>query len=137
MSKKRKHRKPKPHTLVLEKGKYYIAHDRSKKGHPCRIEFIDDENGFYLSVTTGSMTEEEYKNKPFRKDYIELRHPTSEFVYKSFVNKRPFIGTRDDYGDKELLQMEIHYDDLDKISEILLKKPREGYWYKITKKPSD
>ncbi len=74
MSKKRKHRKPKPHTLVLEKRKYYIPNDRSKKGHPCRIEFIDDENGFYLSITTGSRTEEEYKNKPFSSSINSILH---------------------------------------------------------------
>ena len=133
MSKRK--RKPKSHSLLLEKGHFYNVHDRSKKGHPGRIEKIDLENDIYLSVTTGSMTKEEYNQKPFRKDYEELEQATSKDVFKSFIHKRPFIGTRDDYGDTKYETMEFDEVDLPKVKKVLKRTPRKGYWYK-KKKPS-
>lgn len=136
MSRKRK--KPKKHTLVLEQGKFYNVHDGSKKGHPGRIEKADYQNDTYLSVTTHSLTKEEYKQKKadnsFRKDFIELNERTSKDVYKSFLHKRPFIGTRDDYGDVEYPNMVIDKTDKDKIKKVKSRKPRRGFWYKRRKK---
>ena len=133
----RKKRRPKPHTLILEVGKFYNAHDRSNKGHPCRIEMADYKNDLYLSITTGSLTEEECKNGIKRKDYYEMSHKTSNNVYKSLINKRPFLGTRDDYGDKEFEDMSIHFSDEPIVIKVLKKTPRQGYWLKKkNKKPS-
>ena len=133
---KKKRRKPKPHTIILEKGKFYNVHEGSRTGHPGRIENADYQNDTYLSVTTGSMTEDEFKTKQRRKDYYDLTHRTSSTVFKSFINRRPFIGNRDDYGDKEFTDMAIHPNDEKVVKRVLKNTPRKGFWYKKRKKPS-
>ena len=132
-----KRRKPKPHTLVLKKGHFYNVHDGSKKGHPGRIEIADYSNDFYVSITTGSLTKEEFQKKKYRKDYIRLSHPTTKDVYISLLHKRPFIGARDDYGDSEYPNMKIHSFDEPIVKNVLKKQSRKGYWHKRkNKKPS-
>lgn len=127
-------RKPKKHNVILQKGKFYNVHDGSAKGHPGRIEEVDYKNDRFISVTTHSLTKDEYEqkkaNNTFRKDYKELKHRTSKDVYKSFINKRPFEGSRDDYGDKEYLDMSFDKEDEMEIEKVRARKPRLGYWYK-------
>lgn len=134
---KRKRKKPKNHLIVLKEGRFYNVHDGSRKGHPGRIEIADYINNVFFSITTHSLTEDEYMqrkaNSSFRKDYIELSVPTSQDVYKSYINKRPFIGTRDDFGDKEYLDMAFNREDEKKIDKVKKKKPRQGYWFKRKK----
>ena len=134
---KRKRKKPKNHKIILEEGKFYNVHDGSNKGHPGRIEKADYENDIYYSITTHSLTEDEYNKKKannlFRKDFIELSVPTSIDVYKSFINKRAFIGTRSDYGDKESPDMMFNEKDFAKIEKVKSRNPRLGYWFKKKK----
>ena len=91
---KRKRKRPKKHKIILEEGKFYNVHDRSCRGHPGRIEKADYNTDCYLSVTTHSLSKEEYFEKKssgtLRNDFIELKEPTSVEIYKSFVNKRLF-----------------------------------------------
>ena len=56
-------RKPKKHNVILQKGKFYNVHDGSAKGHPGRIEEVDYKNDRFISVTTHSLTKDEYKQK--------------------------------------------------------------------------
>ena len=135
MSRKRK--KPKRHLIELEVGKFYNVHDGSNSGPPGRIEYANKQEDIYISITTGSMTEKEYLSKPFRKDYKELTHTTTSSVFKSFIHKRPFKGSRDDYGETEYCDMHFHKSDHSIIRIVLKRKPRLGYWLKQkNKKPS-
>ena len=131
---KRKRKRPKNHKIILEEGKFYNVHEGSKTGHTGRIEKADYINDEYLCITTHSLTKEEYeekkKNNTFRKDYVELEVSTSKSVYKSLINKRPFLGGRDDYGDKEFSDMSISKKDSKKVQYVLARTPRLGYWYK-------
>lgn len=132
---KRKRKKPKAQNIELLEGEFYNVHDGSYSGHPGRIEKADKLNDIYLSTTTGSMNKEEYSKNKTRKNHIELKHPTDKKVYKSFINKKPFIGTRNDYGNKHYPDMKYHKDDIKTVEKIKKKKPREGYWYKQNKSP--
>ena len=118
----------------MEIGKFYNVHDGSVGGHPGRIEVADVENGVFVSTTTGSMSKDEYEKNPIRRNQEELAHPTDNMVFQSFINKKPFIGTRDDYGDKAYSDMKYHKDDIPKVKRVLKRKPRLGYWYKRKKK---
>ena len=137
--KRKKRKKPKKHNIQLEVGHFYNVHDGSPKGHPGEIVEVNEFKNEFLSVTTHSLTNEEYnekqKNDSFRKDFKELKQPTTQDVYKSFVHRRPFLGTRDDYGDIEYQNMEFEPEDIELINEIKKKTPRIGYWLK-RKKPS-
>lgn len=133
----RKRRKPKPHTIKLEIGKFYNVHDGSPIGHPGQIAEANPEEDIYLCITLGSLTEEEFKSGVKRKDFIFLSEKTSEGVYKSLIHKRPFIGARDDYGDVEYINIKISNEDLKIVEQILKKTPRIGFWLKKKrKKPS-
>lgn len=125
MSKKR--RKPKPHTIQLEVGKIYNVHDGSPSGHTGQIAEANPKEDIYLCVTLGSLSEEEVKNKVFRKDYIVLSHTTSKDVFRSLIHRRPFLGSRDDYGDIEYLEIKINEEDYKIVKNILKKKPRIGF----------
>ena len=135
MSRKRK--KPKSHKIKLEIGGYYNVHDGSPSGHPGQIAEANYEEDIYLCVTLGSLTEEEVKNNVYRKDYKVLKVPTSNDVFRSLIHRRPFLGTRDDYGDIEYLEVKISEKDFKIVKEVLTKKPRIGFWLKNrNKKPS-
>lgn len=121
-------------------GHFYNAHDRSGTGHPGRVEIIDQENDIYISITTRSLTKEEYEKGDWKNHYLELKIPTSSDVYKSVVNKRPFLGSRYDYGNIEFTNLEISVIDEEVIKIVLNNNPRLGYWYMIIhkiKKPSN
>ena len=131
MSKKKK--KPKISNTKLEVGKFYNVHDQSEKGHPGRIEKADEINDQYLAVTTRSLTKEEYKSGKWKKQYVELNVPTSKDVYKSILHKKPFKGSRLDFGNKEFTNLKIHKTDEKKVAQIKNKKPRLGVWFKKKK----
>ena len=128
-------RKPKKHTLELMRGCFYNVHEGSRTGHPGRIEIVDRRNDIYVSVTTRSLTKEEYLKNKKRKDYVPLSRPTTKDVYKSYIHKRPFKGSRDDYGDVEYKNMTISETDEHLVKQALKRNPRLGRWYK-NKKPS-
>lgn len=108
----------------LRKGKFYLVHDGSKKGHPGMIFWKSDKKNLYLSLTTGTS---------YNKDLISLRYPTDKNTKKSFVNRRPFLGKRKDYGNKEFYDMKFCKGDKKSILRLLSKKdPR--YSRNITRK---
>ena len=136
MSRKRK--KPKKHKIKLVIGGYYNVHDGSPSGHPGQIADANYEDDIYLCVTLGSLTKKKKKNGTKRKDFLFLSVKTSTDVYKSLINKRPFLGTRDDYGDVEYINIKISEKDYNIVKDVLTKKPRIGFWLKQrNKKPSE
>ena len=56
---------------------------------------------------------------------IPLLFPTDLFVKKSYLKPNTFLGTRDDIGEKEFLDMRINEHDLPK--QELIKKRRIKY----------
>ena len=126
MGKKRKNnRKPKP-TTILEVDSFYNVHDGSTKGHPGIITKANYRDNEYQSVVT-----ETSNNKG---DNIPLIHPTDNRVEKSFIKPRPFLGAREDYGNKKYVDMRIHPDDQDKVNTVNKRKPTLGKWLKNKQK---
>jgi hypothetical protein len=129
MSKRRR-----KHKIVLEIGKFYRVLDGSPGGHPGQIFRIDKEDKAFYAIVTGSMSEEEFKRLGVRKGYIKLKHPTDQSVDISLIKKRPFIGDRNDYGEKEYKDMLFNDEDLYLIIEIQNNNPIYGKYYKKRKK---
>jgi hypothetical protein len=129
MSKRRR-----KHKIVLEIGKFYRVLDGSPGGHPGQIFRIDKEDKAFYAIVTGSMSEEEFKRLGVRKGYIKLKHPTDQSVDISLIKKRPFIGDRNDYGEKEYKDMLFNDEDLYLIIEIQNNNPIYGKYYEKRKK---
>ena len=126
--KKRKHR------ITLEIGKFYRVLDGSAGGHPGQIYKIDNEDKAFYAVVTGSMTEEEFRSFGLRRGYYKLKHPTDNNVDISLAKKRPFVGDRNDYGEKEYFDMSFSDEDMYLIVKIQTNNPTLGSYYKKRKK---
>ena len=127
-------KKKRKHTIKLEIGRFYRVLDGSPGGHPGQIFKIDDEEKLFYAVVTGSMTKEEFAQFGIRKGYIKLKVPTDTKVDISLVKKRPFVGTRDDYGEKEYEDMSFDENDFYIVLKIQNNNPIFGSYYKKRKK---
>ncbi len=127
MSRKRKHK------IKLTIGKFYRVLDGSPGGHPCKIYNYDQNERVFYAILTGSMTFEEFQKLGLRKGFIKLNCPTDDNVDISLVKKRPFIGDRDDYGDKEYPDMSFKEIDMEIIVQVQKKNPILGKYYKRRK----
>ena len=128
MSKKRKHK------IKLTIGKFYRVLDGSPGGHPGQIYNINQNENIFYAVVTGSMTFEEFQKLGLRKGYIRLNCPTDDKVDISLIKKRPFIGERDDYGDKEYEDMSFKEIDMEIVIQVQKKNPILGKYYKSRRK---
>ena len=84
------------------------------------------------------MTLEEFLNKGTRKGFIKLNIPTDDNVEISLVKKRPFIGERDDFGDKEYKDMRFDNSDNVILLSVQKRNPIYGKHYRkrlVKKKP--
>ena len=54
----------------------------------------------------------------------KLKHPTSPTIKESYVQNRPLVGTRKDFGNHELLGIKIHRDDKVIIQIVKRRKPK-------------
>ena len=127
MKSKRKHK------VRLTIGNFYRVLDGSPGGHPGQIYNINQDEKTFYAVVTGSMTFEEFQKLGLRKGYIKLNYPTDDKVDISLVKKRPFVGERDDYGDKEYQDMSFNDIDLEIVLQIQKKNPIYGKYYKRRK----
>ena len=127
MSKKRKHK------IKLSIGKFYRVLDGSPGGHPGQIYDINQNEKTFYAVVTGSMSFEKFKKLGLRKGYIRLTCPTDDKVDISLVKKRPFVGDRDDYGDKEYPDMSFKDIDMQIVLEVYKRRPIYGKYYKRRK----
>ena len=106
--------------IKLQEGKFYNVRDGSVKGHPGLIFKADYVNGEYDAIVTGTTK---------RSGTIPI-HPTSKKVKRSHIRKNPFRGTRNDYGNEELLDIKFDNDAYRK-AEIVKKNPYfYGHHYK-------
>ena len=119
---------------MLELGKFYRVLDGSPGGHPGQIYKIDNEDKAFYSIVTGSMSKEEFNKLGLRKGYYKLEHATDSNVDISLIKKRPFIGDRDDYGEKEYVDMSFNYEDMYLIIRVQNSNPIYGSYYKKRKK---
>ena len=126
--KKRKHR------IMLKIGKFYRVLDGSPGGHPGQIYKIDNEEKAFYAIVTGSMSKEEFNKLGLRKGYYKLEHATDSNVEISLIKKRPFIGDRDDYGEKEYADMSFDNGDMYLIIKVQNNNPIYGSYYKKRKK---
>lgn len=103
----------------LKVGTFHPTFEGSKTGHPGFIYWNDEENNLYLAITTGTS---EYNNDHF--DLLTV--PTEQGIDNSFVNKRPFLGKRKDFGATELTDMHFSLKDYDVLLRITKRNPRNG-----------
>ena len=127
-------KKKRKHKMMLEIGKFYRVLDGSPGGHPGQIYKIDNEDKAFYSIVTGSMSKEEFNKLGLRKGYYKLEHATDSNVDISLIKKRPFIGDRDDYGEKEYVDMSFNYEDMCLIIRVQNSNPIYGSYYKKRKK---
>lgn len=118
-------KKNRKHIIKLKVGKFYRVLDGSPTGHPGQIFKIDFGNNTFYAIVTGSMTLEEFLDKGTRKGFIKLNIPTDDNVEISLVKKRPFVGERDDFGDKEYKDM--RFDNSDNIILLSVQKRNPIY----------
>lgn len=103
----------------LKTGCFYLTHDGSKTGHPGMIYWKNDEKNLYLAITTGTSE----KDDPH---FEELSKPTFETIEKSYVNKKPFLGNRRDFGNTEYPDMSFHIGDYKILIKVCENEPRLG-----------
>ena len=93
-------------------GKFYMAY--GGKPHPAFL-FKKTKYGTYLAIKTGTT---------YGKNMIPIA-PTQEGINISYINNRPFEGTRSDFGDRELLGLSFNPIDNPIIEEVKKRKPRQ------------
>ena len=121
MSKKKKRK----HNTIIRVGHYfYNVHDGSVNGHPAKVLNVDYRNQEYIVIITETNSNDGRN--------IPLLVPTDVFVEKSFIKPNTFLGTRDDFGDKEYNDMKINKADLSK--EEIIKRRRIKYLRNYKKK---
>lgn len=103
----------------LETGSFYMVFDKSKTGHPGMVYWKNDQRNLYLAITTGTS---EQNNPHFEK----LSKPTSSDVKVSYVNKKPFLGKRRDFGSRKLEKMSFFIGDYEILVKVTRKEPRTG-----------
>ena len=109
---------------TIELGKFYLIFDGSRTGHPGYILWKDDSKNRYLVVITES---DKFGNKTKRqtdkRHLTDLDYPTEERVAKSYIKKRPMLCRRKDIGNKELVGMKFHRQDMDKVLFVSKQNP--------------
>lgn len=92
-------------------GKFYLLF--VGRPHPSVIYFYDPKHKTYLSIKFGTT-----KGK-----HMTKVHSLQKDGKEQYVNNRPFEGTRNDYGDKELLGLSVDERDSIIIEKIKKNKP--------------
>ena len=96
---------------ALKIGSFYKAY--GGQSHPSLVFFYDRNHKTYLSIKFGTT----------KGRHMTEIHPIQEGYDKSYVRNRPFEGTKDDYGDEELLGLRVDNRDLKIIENIKTKNP--------------
>ena len=84
--------------IRIRVGKFYNVRDGSEKGHPgfaFNVDYVNGEYDFLITITT------------YQKGSIPI-NPTDARVKKSYIKANPFRGTRNDFGNKQYVDM--HFD---------------------------
>ena len=73
----------------LWKGRFYVVHEGSPRGHPGKLYWKNDNKNLYLFIKTGTTPTPET---------IVLFFPTEKGISKSYVYKKPVLAKRRDVG---------------------------------------
>ena len=95
-------------------GNFYMAYGGHQ--HPAQIIAFDEKHKTFISIKFGTTQ---------GKHMIEI-HPIQVGINKSFVHARPFEGTRNDYGDRELVGLSIDERDNIIIEVIKTREPTKS-----------
>lgn len=95
----------------LLKGKFY-----SVNKHPGCIVYKNDKKNKYIAVVTGTSG---------GRHTTKLKHSTEKNIKNSYVNNRPVVGKRRNFGSKELVGMKFHREDKAIIKVISRRKPKK------------
>lgn len=108
-------KKPKQ-TKIIIKGKFRHIHEGSPTGHPGMVYWKNDKRNLYLAFTTDSSA---------GTHRTILSKPTSSNVKHSYVNKRPLLAKRKDFG-SEYNNMKFSKEDRTLLKVISRRKYRES-----------
>ena len=95
----------------IETGKFYLSYGGNP--HPAKV-YQKTNVGTYKAIKTGTTP---------GKNMIEIK-PIQKGLKASYINNRPFEGTRHDYGDRELLGLEFNRCDEQIIEKVKTRKSR-------------
>ena len=98
----------------LKVGSFYKAY--GGQSHPALVYFFDEKHKTYLSIKFGTT----------KGRHMTEIHPIQIGYHRSFVRNRPFEGTRNDFGDEELLGLHIDSRDLALLESIKTKNPDQS-----------
>lgn len=103
----------------IEIGKFFMAYGGVP--HPAYIFEIDKKHKTIKSIKFGTT----------KAKHMSQIHPLQKNNSSQFVHNRPFEGVRSDYGDKELLGLEIDPRDLEVIEKIKKKESMKSKRAKV------
>ena len=93
----------------VEKDHFYLIHDGSRTGHPGLIFWKNDEANLYLAIKFGTTDNQ---------NNIQLKHPISKTISKSYVYKKPLLLKRKDIGKELLNDIRINIEDFKTVEQI-------------------
>lgn len=106
--------------IKLLKGKYYSIYVTGGS-HPALVfKKNKRRNKYYVVVFDSSKGRHRTK----------LKHPTSKNIKESFVQNRPYLGVKKDFGNHELLGINVNKEDKPTIEIVKRRKPKETKRYK-------
>ena len=124
-----------PTSRIIEVGKFYFIHDKSKSGHPGLVVWKDDKANRYLVVKFDSdKFGVKTKREKGTKHITELKYPISNKIKNSYVKNRPFLCKRKDIG-HIMPDLVLHPKDLVIIDTVKSKNPELSSSLSKNKKP--
>ena len=107
--------------IFLLKGKFYSVYTTGGS-HPSLLYKKNRRKNKYYVIVFDS---------PQGRHRTKLKHPTSNNVKESYVQNRPLLGTKKDFGNHELLGIKIHKEDKVIIEIIKRRSPKLTKKYKL------
>ena len=107
--------------IKLFKGRFYSNY-KTGGAHPALIIKKDKKHNEYLCVVFDS-TNGRHRTK--------LKHPISENERNSYVQNRPLISKKNDFGNHILCGLKIHKEDKMMIKVVSRRKPRYSSSFKL------
>ena len=104
----------------LLKGRFYFIYTTGGQ-HPSLIFKKNRRKNKYYAVVLGTSG---------GRHRTQLKHPTSPTIAQSYVQNRPLLGIRKDFGTRELMNIKIHRDDKIIIKIVEHREPKLTNEYK-------
>ena len=107
--------------IKLFRGRFY-SNFKTGGGHPALIISKNKNRNEYTCVVFDS-TNGRHRTK--------LRHPISKNESNSYIQNRPFISRKNDFGNHQLEGLIIHKDDKILVELVKRRKPRYSSSFKV------